>query len=269
LTPVEFLTVQVEQAGMLAPLIGALVGVALTLTPISWPSVPAVVALVGPARAAAREGRPAAVSGRRGFAVVLGFVFGMDGVIAGLSAAFLGILVLLTRGAVVLTVVAIVVLSYAAVRLLLAPGPAVCRRLDSLPPEPMHAVWAGVAFSVSGCPGCAPIAAAVGAAAAAAGPLVSLLVVASFVLGRAATLYAAAATGGRWLTPNDPRRARRLDMPWPLSSCSQPPTTPTGLWTARCAPRSQAKGSCCPEIWAVVQPRSGRDGHQTPLAFSR
>ena len=33
LSPVEFSTLRIEQAGVLAPLIGALVGVALTLTP--------------------------------------------------------------------------------------------------------------------------------------------------------------------------------------------------------------------------------------------
>lgn len=213
LSPVEFLTLQIEQAGLVAPAIGLLVGIALTLTPISWPSVPAVVALVGPARAAAREDRPAAVSGARGFAVVLGFVVGMDGVIATLSAALVGVLVLLTRAAVLLTVVAIVVLTYAGIRLLLAKGPAVCRRLEALPPDPLRAVSAGVAFSVGGCPGCAPIAAAVGTAAAAtAGPLVSLLVIAAFVVGRAGTLYAAAAAGGRWLVPGDPRKARRVDV---------------------------------------------------------
>ena len=210
--PISFLTVEIEQAGVLAPALGALVGVVLTLAPISWPSVPAVVALVGPARAAARQDRPAAISGPRGFAVVLGFVIGMDGVIASLSAAFLGVLVLLTRAAVVLTVIAILLLTYVGVRLLLAKGPALCRRLDALPPDPIRAVSAGVAFSVSGCPGCAPIAAAVGAAAAAAGPLMSMLVIAAFVLGRAGTLYAAAAAGGRWLRTDDPRKARRVDV---------------------------------------------------------
>ncbi len=207
----ELLTVRIEQAGLLGPAVGVLVGVALTLTPLAWPSLPAVVALVGPARAAAREDRPGAVSGPRGFAVVVGFVIGigMDGVIATLSAVSVGLLVALTRAAVVLTVVAIVVLTYAGLRLLLAKGPALCRRLDALPPDPLRAVSAGVAFSVSGCPGCAPIAAAVGTAAAAAGPLVSMLVTAGFVVGRAGTLYAAAAAGGSWLVPSDPRRARR------------------------------------------------------------
>ena len=212
LSPVEFLTASIEDAGLVAPLLGALVGAALTLTPVSWPSVPAVVALVGPARAAAREDRAAAVSGPRGFVVVLGFVIGMDGVIATLSTAFIGVLVLLTRAAIVLTVIAVVLLTYVGLRLLFAQDPAVCRRLDALPPDPLRAVSAGVAFSVSGCPGCAPVAAAVGTAAAAAGPLMSLLVVAAFVVGRAATLYAAAAAGGRWLTPDDPRRARRVDV---------------------------------------------------------
>lgn len=212
LSPVELLTAQIEQAGLVAPLLGALAGVALTLTPISWPSIPAVVALVGPARAAAREQRPAAVSGPRGFAVVLGFVIGMDGVVATLSAAFVGILVVLTRAAVVLNVVAVLLLTYVAVRLIRASGPALCRRLEALPPDPLRAVSAGVLFSVSGCPGCAPVAAAVGAAAAAAGPLASMFVIAAFVVGRAATLYAAAAAGGRWLVPADPRKARRVDL---------------------------------------------------------
>ena len=209
---VDLLTLRVEQAGLLAPLLGALAGIALTLTPIAWPSLPAVVALVAPARAAAREGRPAAVSGPRGFAVVLGFVIGMDGVVATLSAAFVSVLVVLTRAAAVLNVVAVVLLTYVAVRLLRASGPVLCRRLDALPPDPLRAVSAGVAFSVSGCPGCAPVAAAVGAAAAAAGAWVSLLVVIAFVVGRAATLYAAAAAGGRWLVPDDPRAARRVDV---------------------------------------------------------
>ena len=142
---------------------------------------------------------------------MLGFVIGMDGVVATLSAAFLGVLVVLTRAAVVLTVVAIVLLTVVSMRLLWADAPTVCRRLDALPPDPLRAVSAGVVFSVSGCPGCAPIAAAVGAAAAVAGPLVSMLVVGAFVLGRAATLYFAAAAGGRWLLPDDPVRARRLD----------------------------------------------------------
>lgn len=212
LSPVELLTGRIEDAGVVAPLLGLLAGAALTLSPISWPSIPAVVALVGPARAAAREQRPAAVSGPRGFAVVLGFVIGMDGVVATLSAGLVGILVVLTRAAVVLNVVAVLLLTYAAVRLLRADGPALCRRLEALPPDPLRAVSAGVLFSVSGCPGCAPIAAAVGAAAAAAGPLASLVVIAAFVVGRAATLYAAAAAGGRWLVPDDPRRARRVDM---------------------------------------------------------
>lgn len=212
LTPVEFLTAQIEQAGLLAPLLGLLAGAALTVTPVSWPSLPAVVALVGPARAAARAHRPAAVSGPRGFAVVLGFVVGMDGVVATLSAGFVGVLILLTRAAVVLNIVAVVLLSYAAVRLLRSNGPAVCRRLEALPPDPLRAVGAGVLFSVSGCPGCAPVAAAVGTAAAAAGPLASLLVVGAFVVGRAATLYAGAAAGGRWLIPDDPRKARRVDL---------------------------------------------------------
>ena len=164
----ESLTAEIGQAGLLAPLLGPVAGAALTVTPVSWPSLPAVVALVGPARAAAREHRPAAVKGPRGFAVVLGFVIGMDGVVATLSAGFVGILVVLTRAAVVLNVVAVVLLTCAAVRLLRASGPTLCRRLEALPPDPLRAVSAGVLFSVSGCPGCAPVA-AVGAAAAAAG----------------------------------------------------------------------------------------------------
>lgn len=144
--------------------------------------------------------------------MVVGFVIGMDGVIATVSAAFLGLLVVLTRAAVVLTVVAIALLTVVALRLLLRGSPAVCRRLDALPPDPLRAVGAGVVFSVSGCPGCAPVSAAVGAAAAVAGPLVSALVVAAFVLGRAGTLFLAAAAGARWLQPGDLVRARRVDQ---------------------------------------------------------
>ena len=212
LTPVDALTAGIEHSGLLAPLFAVLVGVALTMTPLAWPSIPAVVALVGPARAAARDDRPAAISRRRGLAVVIGFVIGMDGVIATVSAVFLGVLVFLTRVAVVLNVLAVVLLTAVALRLLLAREPALCRRLNALPPDPLRAVSAGVAFSVSGCPGCAPVAAAVGAAAAAAGPVMSMLVVACFVLGRAGTLYVAAAAGARWLTTSRKKEARRVDL---------------------------------------------------------
>lgn len=212
LTAVDSLTAGIEQAGLLAPLLGLLVGVALTVTPLAWPSIPAVVALVGPARAAARDDRPAAISRRRAVAVVIGFVIGMDGVIATFSAVFVGVLVFLTRAAVVLNLLAVALLTAVALRLLLAEVPSVCRRLDALPPDPLRAVSAGVAFSVSGCPGCAPVAAAVGAAAAASGPVMSMLVVGFFVLGRAATLYVAAAAGARWLTTSRPREARRVDV---------------------------------------------------------
>lgn len=211
-TPVESLTLRIESGGLIAPLFGLLAGVALTLTPISWPSISAVVALVAPARAAAREVLPAAISRRRAFAVTAGFVIGMDGVIATLSAAFIGLLVLLTRAAILLTIFAIAALTYAGIRLLLARGTALCRRLEALPPDPLRSVSAGAAFALGGCPACAPVSAGVGAAAAVAGPAMSALVIAGFVLGRAVTLYAVAAYGGRWLTPSDPRRARRLDV---------------------------------------------------------
>lgn len=133
-------------------------------------------------------------------------MIGMDGVVATLSAGFVGVLVVLTRTAVVLKVVAVLLLTYASVRLLRAKDPALCRRLEALPPDPLRAVSAGVPLSVSGCLGCAPV------AASAAGPLASLLVVAGFVVGRAVTLHAAVAAGGRRLVPDDLRRARRVDL---------------------------------------------------------
>lgn len=219
LTPVELLTARIEQAGLLGPMVGVLVGVALTHTPIAWPSLPAVVALVGPARAAARQDRPAAVSGPRGFAVVVGFVIGMDGVIATLSAVFLGLLVALTRAAVVLTVVAIVVLTYAGVRLLLANGPALCRRLEALPPDPLRAVSAGVAFSVSGCPGCAPPA-------------------------PSKPRRRPVAAGWSRPTPAGPAGST---WPLPLSCCCPLPATPTGCWTARCSPPCPGRASSFPK----------------------
>lgn len=60
LSPVAFPTVQIEQAGLLAPLFGLRAGAGLTVTPVSWPRLPAVVAPVGPARAAAASRAPAA-----------------------------------------------------------------------------------------------------------------------------------------------------------------------------------------------------------------
>lgn len=210
--PVSFLFDLLFESGLLAPLVAALIGVALTLAPVSWASIPAAVALVGPARAAAREGGEAALSAPRGFLVILGFVVGLDGVVAALAGIFLSVLTLLTRGAEVLIVTAIIVLVAAALRLLLARSSVLCKRLDVIPLSPVRAMGAGIAFSVGGCPGCAPVAAAVGAAGAALGPLPGLLVLASFLLGRAGALYLAAAAGGRFLVRSDPQRARRLEI---------------------------------------------------------
>lgn len=69
------LLVHLEDSASLAPLLGLLVGIALSISPISLPSIPAVMALVSPGRVEAgeRSKLPLTRSGP--------FVMGMDGVV--------------------------------------------------------------------------------------------------------------------------------------------------------------------------------------------
>ncbi|MGH8998064.1 MAG: hypothetical protein ACRDY7_01580, partial [Acidimicrobiia bacterium] len=89
-----------------------------------------------------------------------------------------------------------------------------CHRARALPPRPREALAFGTVFAVTGCPACGPIAIGVGAASAlVGGPLYALLVLAAFVIGRAAVLLATAAAGARLLpTGTSVVPWRRLDL---------------------------------------------------------
>jgi len=219
--PVDWVLARADLTTTAAPLLALLAGVALALSPISWPSIPAVVSLVTPAgRAGTADGlvpepgveQPAPLSRGRSALVVLGFVIGMDGVLAGLGAVAVQLTDLLVRGGAVLSLVAAGLLGLVGLRLLTRRG-SLCTRTLALPPDPLRAVTAGTAFAVVGCPGCAPIAIGVGGAAAASGSvLTSVLAVAAFTLGRWVALYACALAGGRLLGPAGAAAWRRLDV---------------------------------------------------------
>ena len=218
--PIDVLLQTVSFETSLAPALAFLAGLALTLSPISWPSIPAVMTVLTPAtRAGTVDGlepewgeERTPLSRRRGALVVLGFVIGMDGVVATVGALAVSVTSLLVRGAVALSLVAAVLLAGAGLRLVTRRA-SLCSRTRALPPDPLRAVSAGVAFAVVGCPGCAPVAVAVGGAAAASGSaVVATLAIVGFVLGRWAALYAFARAGGRVLGPLGGARWRRLDV---------------------------------------------------------
>lgn len=218
--PIDWLLERISFETAAAPLLALLAGVVLTVSPISWPSIPAVVSLVTPAlRSGTADGmvpefgeQPQPLGRGRAALVVLGFVIGMDGVIATLGAVAVSFTYLLTRAAVVLSLVAAALLAFAGLRLLTRRA-SLCTRTLALPPDPLRAVSAGTAFAVFGCPGCAPIAVGVGGAAAASGSaLVSTLAVVGFVVGRWLSLLATAAAGGQLLGRTGAAAWRRLDL---------------------------------------------------------
>jgi cytochrome c biogenesis protein CcdA len=198
-------------AGWFAPLVALLAGVVLTISPLSWASIPAAVALVAPSRAAARVGGEAALGRMRAAAVLGGFVLGMDGVLVVLTTVSVGALIAVTRSAQWLSLVSVTALIAAAVLLLRGDGQVLCRRLEAMPPDPLRAVSAGFVFSLTGCPGCAPVVVSLGAAAASTSALLSPVAIAAFLLGRALSLYVVAASGGRWLASGDVGRVRQVD----------------------------------------------------------
>lgn len=218
--PIELLLDAVSFETSLAPALAFAAGLVLTLSPISWPSIPAVMTVLTPAaRAGTADGLTAEwgedrqpLSRLRGALVVLGFVIGMDGVIATIGALAVSVTYLLVRGAVALSLLAAVLLAVAGLRLVTRRS-SLCSRTLALPPDPLRAVSAGVVFAVVGCPGCAPVAIGVGGAAAASGSVVvSVLAIAAFVLGRWLALYSLAAAGGLVLGPLGAAKWRRLDL---------------------------------------------------------
>lgn len=218
--PIDWLLERADFETAAAPLLAVAAGLALTLSPISWPSVPAVVSLVTPAgRSGTADGlvpefgtQPEPIGRVRAALVVLGFVIGMDGVLAGLGAVAVSLTDLLVRGGVVLSLVAAGLLGAVGLRLLTRRS-SLCTRTLALPPDPLRAVTAGTVFAVVGCPGCAPVAIGIGGAAAASGSVVvSLLAVVGFTLGRWIGLYASALLGGRLLGAPGAAVWRRLDV---------------------------------------------------------
>ena len=209
---VEWLVAQVAEGIWPAPLVALVVGIALTLSPASFATIPAVVATVSPGhvdRAGVRH-RPQ----WRGVApAILAFVVGMDGVIAVASYSVVAITVALVRASVALHLLAAAVLGVVGVRLL-TRRTSVCRRTRPIPLHPTGAFVFGMGFSVAGCPACGPV--VVGLASAAAlvvGPGVGALALAAFLLGRTAVLLVAAAAGAR-LLPSGTQDVRwaRLDV---------------------------------------------------------
>ncbi|MGH9382106.1 MAG: cytochrome c biogenesis protein CcdA [Thermoanaerobaculia bacterium] len=201
---------QFDGSATWAPLVGLLMGVALGLSPISLPSVPAVMALVTAGQRDHRGGHVRLPLTQAG-PVVVAFVAGMDGVIGMLGFALVEVSVLLTRAAVVLNLVAAALLATAGV-LLAFRRVSLCRRAAAVPPRPGSAFAFGIFFAVGGCPACGPVAVSVGAASAlVGGPLLGLAALGSFVLGRAAVLLAAAYLGARLIPSGDSPSWARLD----------------------------------------------------------
>jgi len=209
--PLTDLTAKIAESGTVGVLFGFLVGVVLTLSPVSFPSLPVVMSALAP-------GKPDDEGGRRrrppfeAFPTVLAFVAGMDGVIAVAGFLFVEVTVGLARASIVLHLVAAAVLGVLGARLLLRRT-SVCHQVRPLPPRPLKAFFFGIAFAVGGCPACGPIAVGVGAAAAlTGGPLLALATISAFVLGRALVLIGVATIGSRLLPTGKSVPWRRLDV---------------------------------------------------------
>lgn len=207
----EILT-RLADGAVLAPLAGLLVGVLLSLSPVSLPGVAAAVATFSPGRVLP-TGERTHLRLIQAFPTVLAFVVGMDGVLAVAGYLFVEVTVALTRASVALHLFAAAVLGIVGLRLLLRRT-SLCARARSIPPKPHHAFVFGLVFAFTGCPACGPIVVGLGSAAAlTAGPGTALLTIGAFVLGRTVALVAAAGVGSRLLPAgvSDVRWAR-LDL---------------------------------------------------------
>lgn len=208
----DWLIGQVAEGVWPAPLLGLGVGILLTLSPVSLPAVPAVVATISPGeldedgvrhRLPLRDTAPA----------VFAFVVGMDGIIAAVSYSLFAVAEALIRASVALHLLAAAILAIVGLRLLLRRT-SLCRRAEGIPLNPSSAFFFGMGFSIAGCPACGPI--VVGLASAAAlvvTPGTAALVLLAFVIGRTAVLLAVATAGAR-LLPSGTEDVRwvRLDV---------------------------------------------------------
>ncbi|MEJ7774175.1 MAG: cytochrome c biogenesis protein CcdA [Nocardioidaceae bacterium] len=203
---VEGVIAQVAAGGAGAPVFGLIAGAVLSISPVALPTVPVVSAVMGPALGVNAPG-----SGRRRRVAlpVAAFVVGMDAPLAVLGYLFVGVTVAVTRASVVVSWLTALLLSGAGLYVLFRRGMA-CRAAADLPREPWRAFAFGVVFSVTGCPGCAPIVIAVGSAAAlVGGPAAAVVVLAAFLVGRAVVLLALSVVAGAVLTA---RGARFFDV---------------------------------------------------------
>ena len=203
------LLARLADSASLAPLVGLLIGIALSLSPISLPSIPAVMAMVSPGRVEGGERTrlPLARSGP----AVLAFVAGMDGVVGMAGFALVEVTEFLTRAAVVLNLLAVLVLGTVGL-LLLFRRTSLCHRATAVPVRPGDALLFGVMFAVGGCPACGPIALGVGVASAlVGGPLLGFATVSAFVVGRALVLLAAGYAGALLVPDGDGPAWSRLD----------------------------------------------------------
>lgn len=213
---IEDLVASIPDTAGLAPLLAFVVGALLSVSPIALPSLPVVVSAVAPATRPAADAvtaTPVRWPLLRAAPAVFAFVAGMDGVLGVAAMAIVELAEFLTRAAVILHLVSAALLAAAGLRLLFRRT-SLCKRAGALPPAPSEAFVFGMAFAVTGCPACGPIAIGVGTAAAAvAGPGLAFGVVAAFLVGRAVVLLAAAAVGAR-LVPDGAEQGlwRRLDL---------------------------------------------------------
>ena len=214
---IEDLIVRIPEAASLAPLFAFAVGALLSVSPVALPSLPVVMSVVAPTTRASSAADHNPSPGQpvlHAAPAVFAFVAGMDGMLGLAAMTIVELAEFLTRAAVALHVVSAVLLATAGLRLLLRRT-SLCRRAGTLPPAPSEAFVFGMAFAVTGCPACGPIAIGVGTAAAAvAGPVLALGVVLAFLAGRTVMLLAAAAAGARFApAPGAPLALwRRLDV---------------------------------------------------------
>lgn len=189
---------RLSEASVVAPLVAFAVGSVLGLSPIAWPTVPAVLSFMAPGQMDS-SGKRVALPWVRTFPVVLAFVVGMNGVVSLVGYVFVEVTVALARASVVLHVVSAALMGGVGL-MLVTRRTSLCNRAYTLPPKPLQALAFGIVFSVSGCPGCISVALGVGAASAVIGGLgYALLIIGAFILGHTAVLLAAAGVGSRLL----------------------------------------------------------------------
>lgn len=190
------------------PLLGFAIGVLLGISPIALPTIPAVVGALAPGQVD-EGGVRQPLKWLRVFPSLFAFTFGMNGVLGMIGYVFTSVTVALARSSVVLYALSALVLGAMGVRLLTRRS-SLCTRAEAIPPRPLPALMYGIAFSVTGCPGCGPVALGLGSVAALVGaPLYGFLIIVMFVAGHATVLMAAAIVGSRLL----PQGTNRI--PWP------------------------------------------------------